>query len=142
MTILLSFWLHGKWKSFDIECKSLSDIVTQKIFRVIWWIVLPLLTKDAEDRMSEFRLSVVFYCTVNRTFQELPCSTAEIFFLIWLDTKYLVMMALFQKSNVNEKCQVTYIGKSHNCFVRQVSKKRCQISIGSCQEAGRLARTG
>ena len=62
------------------------------------------------------------------------------FFLIWLDTKYLVMMALFQKSNVNEKCQVTYIGKSHNCFVRQVSKKRCQISIGSCQEAGHWTR--
>ena len=35
----------------------------------------------AEDPMSEFRLSVVFYCAVNRTFQELPCSTAKIFFL-------------------------------------------------------------
>ena len=90
--------------------------------------------------MSEFCLSVVFYCAMNRTFQELPCSTAKIFFLIWLDTKYLVMMALFQKSNVNEKCQVTYIVESHNWFVIQESKKRCQISIGSCQEAGHWTR--
>ena len=36
--------------------------------------------KTSEDPMSEFRLSVVFYCAVNRTFQELPCSTAKIFF--------------------------------------------------------------